>query len=59
MYEEKIRTWLNEHRMNGVQLLQKLVQEPSKKGARRKCTSHSGREVQTTWSRNRSLGNRG
>ncbi|MCZ0871335.1 peptidase [Peribacillus sp. AS_2] len=32
MYEEKIRTWLNEHRMNGVQLLQKLVQEPSKRG---------------------------
>ncbi|WP_349728205.1 peptidase [Peribacillus frigoritolerans] len=32
MYEEKIRTWLKGHRMNGVQLLQKLVQEPSKRG---------------------------
>ncbi|MGE7766106.1 peptidase [Peribacillus sp. NPDC096540] len=32
MYEEKIRTWLNEHRTNGIRLLQKLVQEPSKRG---------------------------
>ncbi|WP_244923502.1 peptidase [Peribacillus butanolivorans] len=32
MYEEKISTWLNEHRTNGIRLLQKLVQEPSKRG---------------------------
>ncbi|MFE0505161.1 peptidase [Peribacillus butanolivorans] len=32
MYEEKISSWLNEHRTNGIRLLQKLVQEPSKRG---------------------------
>ncbi|MET3321441.1 UNVERIFIED_ORG: acetylornithine deacetylase [Peribacillus simplex] len=32
MYEEKISTWLNENRTNGIRLLQKLVQEPSKRG---------------------------
>ena len=32
MYEAKISTWLNENRTNGIRLLQKLVQEPSKRG---------------------------
>lgn len=32
MYEEKISMWLKEHRNDGIKLLQKLVQEPSKRG---------------------------
>ena len=32
MYEEKISMWLKEHRSDGIKLLQKLVQEPSKRG---------------------------
>ena len=32
MYEEKISLWLKEHRNDGIKLLQKLVQEPSKRG---------------------------
>ena len=30
-YQQQISTWLQEHRKNGIQLLQKLVQEPSKR----------------------------
>ncbi|WP_285766044.1 peptidase [Peribacillus sp. SI8-4] len=32
MYENEIRTWLNDSRTRAIQLLQKLVQEPSKRG---------------------------
>ncbi|MCK1991133.1 peptidase [Peribacillus muralis] len=32
MYEDKIRTWLADSRTKAIQLLQKLVQEPSKRG---------------------------
>ncbi|MFJ7678254.1 peptidase [Peribacillus sp. NPDC046944] len=32
MYEEQISAWLKEHRNDGIKLLQKLVQEPSKRG---------------------------